>query len=84
MADIKLYTTSFCPFCIQAKRLLKKRELDFEEINLTGKYDELDALKESTKFRTVPQIFVKETFIGGYEELSALDRSGKLNEMLNT
>lgn len=84
MADIKLYTTSFCPFCIQAKRLLKKRELDFEEINLTGKYDELDALKERTKFRTVPQIFVKETFIGGYEELSALDRSGKLNEMLNT
>ena len=82
MSKIKLYTTTFCPFCVRAKSLLKGMKLDFEEINLTGKYDELRALKERTGFMTVPQIFINDTLIGGFQELSSLKSSGELERML--
>ena len=83
MAKIKIYTTTFCPYCVRAKSLLKSKNIAFEEVNLTGKHDELVALKERTQFMTVPQIFVNETMIGGFQELSSLYKSGELEKMLN-
>jgi glutaredoxin 3 len=82
MAKVKVYTTEYCPYCTRAKSLLKSKGIDFEEINLEGKYDELTKLKEKTGWRTVPQIFINEKLIGGYTELAALNNQGKLDELL--
>ena len=81
MTRVKIYTTSSCPFCIRAKRLLGARGIPFEEIDVGND----DALREEiiqrTGRRTVPQIFVDERSIGGFEELAALDAAGKLAEL---
>ena len=81
MTRVKIYTTSSCPFCIRAKRLLEARGIPFEEIDVGND----DALREEiiqrTGRRTVPQIFVDERSIGGFEELAALDAAGKLAEL---
>jgi len=78
---VKIYTTSSCPFCIRAKRLLEARGIPFEEIDVGND----DALREEiirrTGRRTVPQIFIDERSIGGFEELAALDAAGKLAEL---
>ena len=81
MTRVKIYTTSSCPFCIRAKRLLGARGIPFEEIDVGND----DALREEiiqrTGRRTVPQIFIDERSIGGFEELAALDAAGKLAEL---
>jgi len=78
---VKIYTTSSCPFCIRAKRLLEARGIPFEEIDVGND----DALREEiiqrTGRRTVPQIFIDERSVGGFEELAALDAAGKLAEL---
>ena len=81
MTRVKLYTTTSCPFCIRAKRLLEARGIPFEEIDVGND----DALREEiiqrTGRRTVPQIFIDERSVGGFEELAALDAAGKLAEL---
>ena len=78
---MKLYTTASCPFCVRAKRLLEARGIPFEEIDVGND----DALREDvmqrTGRRTVPQIFIDERSIGGFEELAALDAAGKLSDL---
>lgn len=74
MAEIKVYTTTFCPYCTAAKNLLSKKGLAFEEINLTSDPAELQALKARTGMRTVPQIFFDGELIGGFQELNELDQ----------
>ena len=75
---MKLYTTASCPFCIRAKRLLEARGIPFEEIDV-GNDDALrEEIMQRTGRRTVPQIFIDEHSIGGFEELAALDAAGKL------
>ena len=81
MTRVKIYTTSSCPFCIRAKRLLGARGIPFEEIDV-GNDDALrEEIMQRTGRRTVPQIFVDERSIGGFEELAALDAAGKLAEL---
>jgi len=75
---IEVYTWGYCPFCVRAKNLLAEKGLEFTEINLDGKDDELVKLRERTGQRTVPQIFIDDAFIGGFSELSALNADGKL------
>jgi GrxC family glutaredoxin len=75
---VKLYTTASCPFCIRAKHLLEARGIPFEEIDV-GNDDALrEEIMQRTGRRTVPQIFIDERSIGGFEELAALDVAGKL------
>ena len=83
MRDIKLYTTNFCPFCTQAKRLLQTLSLPFTEISLEGK-DELrhKLSSDNEGWRTVPMIFLGEEFIGGFNELADLHRLGQLQDKL--
>jgi len=83
MAKVTVYTTTFCPYCQSAKRLLTQKGVEFTEVNLTDKPDELRALKERTSMRTVPQIFINDELIGGYTELAALEASKKLDEKLS-
>jgi glutaredoxin 3 len=78
MARVEVYTTQYCPYCVQAKRLLKARGIAFEEIDV-GADDALRAqVVERSGRRTVPQIFIDGKSIGGFDELSVLDASGEL------
>lgn len=83
MKNVQIYTTTQCPFCINAKRLLKAKGIEFEEINIGD--DEafmLNRLAEKTGIYTVPQIFVNEEFIGGCDDLYQLERQNKLDALL--
>jgi len=82
MAQITLYTTDACPYCVRAKALLEKRELAFEEVNLARDPEGRAKLVELTGMMTFPQIVVGEQPIGGYDQLAAADKSGKLAELL--
>lgn len=82
MAKIMLYTTDFCPYCVRAKTLLEKRELEFEEINLARDPDGRAKLVELTGMMTFPQILIDGQTLGGYDQLAAADKSGKLAELL--
>ena len=82
MATVKIYTTSSCPFCVAAKRFLSEKGVEFEEINLTGKSDELLALKKQTGLMTVPQIFIHDQLVGGYTELRELESKNELDSIL--
>jgi len=77
-AEVKVYTTSFCPYCVRAKSLLKKREIPFEEIDVSNDPVVRDWLVKTTGRRTVPQIFIAGDPIGGSDELAELDRAGEL------
>lgn len=81
-AKVTIYRTTWCAYCVAAARLLDKRGIPYVEIYLDGKPEERTALEERTNWRTVPQIFVGERFVGGYTDLAALDRSGELQRML--
>jgi glutaredoxin 3 len=83
MPKIEMYTTPFCPFCVRAKALLKRKGAEFEEIDVTmvpGARDEM--LQRSGGRRTVPQIFINGDGIGGSDELHALDSKGELDRLL--
>lgn len=80
---VSLYTKRWCGYCFAARRLLSKREIDFEEISLDGKPELRHSLSASNgNWPTVPMIFVGEHFIGGYNELSRLNRQGRLQMIL--
>lgn len=84
MSSVTIYTTPICPYCSRAKSLLKKKGVQFNEIDV---YMDVAARKEmetkSNGSRTVPQIFIGDTHIGGSDELYALEQSGKLDALLN-
>lgn len=82
MANVKLYVTTHCPFCVRAKQFLTKKGVEFEIIDLTSKPDDLQELKSKTHWQTVPQIFIGEDFIGGYTDMIKLEDQGVLDKML--
>jgi glutaredoxin 3 len=83
IADVKVYTTTYCAFCVRAKALLAKRGVPFEEIDVSKDDAKRSWLVEATGMRTVPQIFIDGKPIGGSDELGALDRSGELEKLLH-
>jgi len=83
MARIILYTTDFCGYCRAAKQLLIRKGLDFEEVNVGADQDlRIEMVRRAGGRRTVPQIFIDDTPIGGYHELVRLDREGRLDVLL--
>jgi glutaredoxin 3 len=82
MPKVTVYTTQYCPYCVLAKELLKRKGVPFEEIDV-GQDDELRAevVRKSGR-RTVPQVFIGEQSIGGFEELRALEDEGELEGLL--
>ncbi len=83
MQAVKMYTTMVCPFCIRAKNLLKNRGVEhIEEIRVDLDPTARDAMVQLTGRRTVPQIFIGDTHVGGCDELMALDHSGQLAPLL--
>ena len=83
MPKITVYTTPFCPYCTSAKTLLRRKHAQFEEIDVSGDAEGRRRMSERAHGRrTVPQIFIDGRHIGGYDDLSALDRSGELDRLL--
>jgi glutaredoxin 3 len=82
MSDVVIYTTRVCPYCVAAKRLLSQRSVPYDEVDVSTDADKRQWLVGATGRRTVPQIFIRGEPIGGFDELAALDQSGKLREML--
>lgn len=83
MAKVEIYTSPMCGYCRRAKRLLKSKNIDFEEYNIIYDVSRMAEMLERTGGKhTVPQIFVDAVNIGGYAELRALDTEKKLDEML--
>jgi len=83
MPKIEVYSTAVCPYCVAAKNLLKSRGLEWTEVRIDTDAAQRDAmLARSGGRRTVPQIFVNDQLVGGYDDLVAADRSGKLTQLL--
>lgn len=82
MRNITVYTTEPCGFCTQAKALLRKRGLEFQEINLSRDPAGRGELARRTGMMTFPQVLVDDRLIGGFTEVLAADRSGQLTELL--
>jgi len=83
MKPVVLYTSQICPYCLRAKSLLKKKGAPFEEIDVSlDPKARADMLAKSGGARTVPQIFIGDTHVGGCDELYALEREGKLDPLL--
>lgn len=80
--DVVVYTTPICPYCVAAKRLLGQRGIPYEEVDVSGDAEARNWIADASGQLTVPQIFIKGRSVGGYTELSALDRRGELRAML--
>jgi len=83
MAKVELYTKATCGYCMMAKRLLSRKGIAFEEYPLENdspKFDEM--VRRSGGGRTVPQIFIGDTHIGGFDDMNALERAGNLDALL--
>jgi glutaredoxin 3 len=77
-----MYTTRYCPYCVMAKRLLDHKGVRVEEIRVDEDMARREEMMHLSGRRTVPQIFVGETHVGGFEDLSALERAGGLDPLL--
>jgi glutaredoxin 3 len=82
MKPVRMYTTKICPYCIRAKMLLRDRGIAYEEIDVSGDWEKRTWLVQTTGRRTVPQIFIGDEPIGGFDELRALHLSGELDRKL--
>ena len=72
MKRAKVYSTTYCPYCVRAKKLLEAKGIEFEEIDLTHDEALRKKIMQQTGMRTVPQIFIDDKFVGGYQELAKL------------
>ncbi len=83
MADVEIYTTPICPYCVRAKSLLSKKGVSYKEIDVAADPGLRDAMiKRAGGKRTVPQIFINGQHVGGSDDLYALERKGELDQIL--
>lgn len=83
MNKVVMYSTGYCPYCTRAEMLLKQRGVtEIEKIRIDSDPSQRDAMMQRTGRRTVPQIFIGENHVGGFDDLAALDRAGGLVPML--
>lgn len=85
IAHVVMYSTAVCPYCIMAERLLKAKGVEeIEKVRVDLNPELRVIMMEKTGRRTVPQIYIGETYVGGFDDLSALDRAGKLDTLLQS
>ena len=84
MADVVLYTTPWCPFCVRAKHLLSAKGVDFTDIDVSGNPALRREMEQRSGRHTVPQIWIGSTHVGGCDDLYALERQGKLDALLQS
>ena len=84
MQAVKMYTTAVCPYCVRAKQILKSKGVEhIEEVRIDTDPQQRDSMMALTGRRTVPQIFIGQTHVGGCDDLVALDGKGELVPLLN-
>ena len=82
MKKVEIYTTQWCPYCHAAKSLLDEKGVSYEEVDADDPEVRMAMVQRANGRRTVPQIFVGETHVGGYDDMAALDRRGQLDPLL--
>jgi glutaredoxin 3 len=83
MTKVKIYSKEICPYCVQAKNLLKRKNItEIEEIDITKSNNKDKMIKESGGRMTVPQIFINDFHVGGFDDLYELDQSNELDKLL--
>jgi glutaredoxin 3 len=82
VAKVAIYTTPWCPYCHAAKSLLEEKGVDYEEVDVMNPDLRAAMTERAHGRRTVPQIFVGETHVGGYDDMAALERQGELDPLL--
>ncbi len=80
--NVKVYSGNRCPYCTAAKKLLENKGVQYEEINVDTDDSIRKEMEKLSQRTSVPQIFIGETHVGGFDDLAELNREGKLNEML--
>jgi glutaredoxin 3 len=83
MSPVQIYTTRYCPYCVAAKTLLKRKGVAYDEVDVSSSPERREEMVQRSNGRmTVPQIFVGDVHVGGNDDLQALDRAGKLDALL--
>lgn len=82
MQAVTLYTTGHCPYCVNAKTLLTRKGVTYEEIDVGSSPQRLAEMLQRSNRRSVPQIFIGEHHVGGFDDLAALARGGELDALL--
>ncbi|MGL4768595.1 MAG: glutaredoxin 3 [Formosimonas sp.] len=84
MQKVTMYTTGYCPYCTRAEMLLKQKGVqEIHKIRIDEDPAQREAMMTRTQRRTVPQIYIGDTHVGGFDDLAALDRAGELTPLLN-
>ncbi len=81
-AKVTMYTTRFCPYCMRARSLLKKKGVEYDEIPVDGDNILWEEMAKLSNRNTVPQIFINDQAVGGYDDIAALDRNNELDTLL--
>ena len=82
MPEILIYSSTICPYCLMAKRLLDKKGVTYTEINVDREPGQREIMMQRTKRRTVPQIYIGDYHVGGFDDLHHLDQQHKLDDLL--
>ena len=82
MKKVEIYTTGWCPYCSAAKSLLAQKGVEFDEIDADTPSSRQLMIQRANGRRTVPQIFIGDTHVGGYDDMAALERRGQLDPLL--
>ncbi|MFG0419853.1 glutaredoxin 3 [Pseudomonas sp. REST10] len=82
MQNVTLYTSDHCPYCLNAKALLKRKGVSYDEIDVGRSPGRLAEMLQRSKRRSVPQIFIGQRHVGGFDDLASLDRAGQLDALL--
>lgn len=82
MPQVVMYTTMICPYCTRAKHLLQRKGVHFDEIRVDFDHDQMKHMVERSRRHTVPQIFIDELHVGGFDDLARLDARGELDPLL--
>ena len=80
--SVRMYSSQFCGYCAAAKRLLREKGVEFEEIDVLFSPDKRAEMETASGRTTVPQIFIGDTHVGGFDDLNALERNGELDPLL--
>ena len=83
MTEVVMYCTRFCPYCVSAERLLMHKGVAIRKVPVDGDPDAWDDMQKLSGRSTVPQIYIGEYHVGGYDDLAALERAGKLDQLID-
>ena len=82
MPKVVMYTTMICPYCLRAKHLLQRKGVEYEEIRIDGDAGQMHTMMERSRRHTVPQIFIDDYHVGGFDDLASLEARGELDRLL--